>query len=139
LRFRRRLPIATAVALLIALGALAAFALAGAFDKTMTERATGGGTKVVRVALVDAAVGFDVTPDVVVVDQGTYLILEVVNDGSGVHDLAVDGGASRTRMLDPGESQRLDLGRVRADIRALCTLSGHELAGMSLDIQVDER
>ena len=42
-------------------------------------------------------------------------------------------------MLDPGESQRLDLGRVRADIRALCTLPGHELAGMSLEIQVDER
>jgi uncharacterized cupredoxin-like copper-binding protein len=42
-------------------------------------------------------------------------------------------------MLDPGESQRLDLGRVRADIRALCTLPGHELAGMSLAVQVDER
>ena len=57
----------------------------------------------------------------------------------GVHDLAVDGGSSRTRMLDPGESQRLDLGRVTADIRALCTLSGCELAGMSLDVRVDER
>jgi len=42
-------------------------------------------------------------------------------------------------MLDPGESQRLDLGRVSADIRTLGTLSGHELAGMSLDVQVDER
>jgi hypothetical protein len=42
-------------------------------------------------------------------------------------------------MLDPGESQRLDLGRVSADIRTLCTLSGHALAGMSLDVQLDER
>ena len=135
---RRRLAIGTAVALVIALGALAAFALAGGLDKTTTERVSGGGTEVVRVALVDAAVGFDVTPDVVVVDRGTHLILDVVNDADGVHDLAVDGGSSRTRMLEPGESQRLDLGRVTADIRGVCTLSGHELAGMSLDVQVDE-
>jgi uncharacterized cupredoxin-like copper-binding protein len=138
-RPRHRLLIATAVALAIALGALAAFALAGGLDKTTTESVTGGGTKVVRVALVDAAVGFDVTPDVVVVDRGTHLILDVVNEGNDVHDLAVDGGSSRTRMLDPGESQRLDLGRVSADIRTLCTLSGHELAGMSLDVHVDQR
>jgi nitrite reductase (NO-forming) len=138
-RPRHRLLISTAVALVIAFGALAAFALAGGFDKTTTESVTGGGTKVVRVALVDAAVGFDVTPDVVVVDPGTHLILDVVNDGDEVHDLAVDGGSSRTRMLDPGESQQLDLGRVTADIRTLCTLSGHELAGMSLDVQLDER
>jgi nitrite reductase (NO-forming) len=138
-RPRHRLLIATAVALVIALGTLAAFALAGGLDKTTTERVTGGGTKVVRVALVDATVGFDVTPDVVLVDPGTHLILDVVNEGNDVHDLAVDGGSSRTRMLDPGESQRLDLGRVSADIRTLCTLSGHALAGMSLDVQLDER
>ena len=139
MRPRHRLLIATALALVIAFGALAAFALAGGFDKTTTESVTGGGTKVVRVALVDATVGFDVTPDVVVVDPGTHLILDVVNDGDEVHDLAVDGESSRTRMLDPGESQRLDLGHVSADIRTLCTLSGHELAGMSLDVKVDEQ
>jgi hypothetical protein len=136
---RRRLLIAVAASLVVALGALTAFALAGGFDKTTIERVSGGGTKVVRVALVDAAVGFDVTPDVVAVDPGTKLILDVVNEGDGIHDLAVEGGSSRTRMLDPGESQRLDLGRVAADTRALCTLSGHELAGMSIDIEVDGR
>lgn len=135
----RGLLIATAVALVVAVGALAAFAVAGGFDKTTTERVTGGGTKVVAVALVDATIGFDVTPDVVAVEPGTHLILDVVNDGDEVHNLAVDGGPSRTRMLDPGESQRLDLGRVTEDIRALCTLSGHELAGMTLDVQVDDR
>ena len=139
MRPRHRLLIATAVALVIALGALAAFALAGGLDKTTTTSATGGGTKVVRVALVDAAVGFDVTPDVVVVDRRTHLILDVVNEGNDVHDLAVDGGSSRTRMLDPGESQRLDLGRVGADIPMLCTVPGHELAGMSLDVEIGER
>jgi hypothetical protein len=32
----------------------------------------------VRVALVDAVVGFDVTPDRLVVDRGTHLVLDVV-------------------------------------------------------------
>ena len=95
MRPRRRRLIATVVALAIALGVVAAFALAGGFDKSTTERATGGGVKVVRVALVDATVGFDVTPDVVAVDPGTHLILDVMNDGDEVHDLAVDGRARR--------------------------------------------
>lgn len=127
--------IAAAAVLVIAVCGLAAFALAGGFDRTTTQRASGGGTKLVRVALVDAAVGFDVTPDVVAVDPGTHLILDVVNSGDEVHDLAVDGGSPRTRMLAPGESQRLDLGRVTADIRMLCTLPGHEFAGMSMYVR----
>ena len=139
MRPRHRLQIAAALALVIALGIVAAFALAGRLDKTTTESVTGGGTKVVRVVLVDAVIGFDVTPDVVVVDRGTHLILDVANEADDVHDLAVEGGSSRTRLLDSGESERLDLGRVSADIQMLCTLSGHELAGMSLDVQLDER
>jgi nitrite reductase (NO-forming) len=111
-----------------------AFALAGGFDRTVAERVSGTGTQVVRVALVDAVVGFDVTPDVLEVDRGTNLILSVVNEGDEPHDLAVDGGA-QTRLLDPGESQRLDLGTVSGDAAALCTLPGHKVAGMTLDIQ----
>ena len=139
MRPRHRLQIAAALALVIALGIVAAFALAGRLDKTTTESVTGGGTKVVRVVLVDAVIGFDVTPDVVVVDRGTHLILDFENEADDVHDLAVDGGSSRTGLLDSGDSERLDLGRVSADIQMLCTLSGHELAGMSLDVQLDER
>jgi hypothetical protein len=135
---RRRLVMSTAVILVLAVCALAAFALAGGFDKTATDRVLGGGTRVVPVALVDATVGFDVTPDVVAVDPGTHLILDVVNDGDEAHDLAVEDGSARTRMLDPGESQRLDLGRVSANMRALCTVSGHDVAGMSLDVRTEE-
>jgi hypothetical protein len=45
---------------------------------TVTERVHGSGPRVVRVALVDAVVGFDVTPDRLVVDPGAHLVLNVV-------------------------------------------------------------
>jgi nitrite reductase (NO-forming) len=137
MRLRRRsILIATAALLVVGLAAAIAVALAGGFDRTTTERVAGGGTKTIPVALVDATVGFDVTPDVIVVDPGTHLILDVRNDGDGTHDLAIDGGASRTRMLEPGESQRLDLGTITKTAKAWCTLPDHKLAGMTLDIRV---
>jgi nitrite reductase (NO-forming) len=112
-----------------------AFALAGGFDKTLSERVSGSGKQVVRVALVDAAVGFDVTPDVLEVVRGTHVVLEVVNEGDEEHDLLVDGGP-QTRMLDPGQSERVDLGVIVSERPAWCTLPGHKLAGMTLDIRV---
>jgi nitrite reductase (NO-forming) len=132
---RRPVLTASAVALAAALLGLGVFALLGGFDRTVTER-VGGGTQVVRVELVDAVVGFDVTPDRLVVDPGTHLVLEVVNDGDEVHDLAREGGA-QTERLDPGQSQRLDLGVITDSPAELyCTLSGHKSAGMTLEIQV---
>jgi nitrite reductase (NO-forming) len=84
---------------------------------------------VVRVALVDAVVGFDVTPDQLLVDGGTHPVLDVVNDGDEVHDLALEGGA-RTDRLDPGQSQRLDLGVITSSPAELyCTLPDHKSAG----------
>jgi nitrite reductase (NO-forming) len=127
----------------IGLGALALLgvggvALSGGFDKTTSKRVSGPRTQMVRVALVDALVGFDVTPDLLEVVRGTHVVLEVVNEGDEDHDLAVEGGA-KTRMLDPGESERLDLGTVTGDLDFLCTLPGHKLAGMTLDLKVVDR
>lgn len=129
---------ASAVALAAALVGLAVFALLGGLDRTVSERVGGGGTRVVRVSLVDAVVGFDVTPDRLVVDRGTHLVLDVVNDGDEAHDLAASSGA-RTRRLDPGQSQRLDLGVITNQPPELyCTLPGHKSAGMTLDIQIQD-
>jgi nitrite reductase (NO-forming) len=136
---RRHVLAASAVALAAVLIGLGVFALSGGLDRTVTERVQGGGTRVVRVALVDAVVGFDVTPDRVVVDPGTHVVLEVVNEGDEVHDLAVQSGA-RTSRLDPGHSQRLDLGVISSDPPELyCTLPGHKSAGMTLDVQIQPR
>lgn len=136
---RRSVLTASLIALAAALVGLAAFALSGGLDRTVTERVHGGGTRVVRVALVDAVVGFDVTPDQLVVDRGTHVVLDVVNEGDEVHDLALEGGA-HTKRLDPNQSQRLDLGVITNSPPELyCTLPGHRSAGMTLDIQLPDR
>jgi nitrite reductase (NO-forming) len=132
----RRIAIAGAIAVvLLAVVGVGAFGLSGGFDSETERRVSGPGTQVVRVALVDAVVGFDVNPDVIEVVRGTHVVLNVVNEGDEDHDLAVDGGA-KTSTLSPGQSERLDLGTVVGDWAAWCTLPGHKLAGMTLDIQV---
>jgi nitrite reductase (NO-forming) len=133
---RRPVLAVSALAVAAAVLGLAVFALVGGLDRTVTERVGGGGTRVVRVALVDAVVGFDVTPDRLVVGRGTRLVLNVVNDADEAHDLALPNGA-HTRRLDPGESQRLDLGVITNQPPELyCTLPGHKSAGMTLDVQI---
>jgi nitrite reductase (NO-forming) len=130
---KRTVLILCAVAALLGGGV---FALAGGLDRTVTERVEGGGTQVVRVALVDAVVSFDVTPDRLEIDPGTRLVLNVVNEGGDPHDLAVEGGA-RTAVLDPGQSERLDVGVVTESLPELyCTLPGHRSAGMTLAVDV---
>jgi nitrite reductase (NO-forming) len=123
-------------AAIVGLLAFGIFALLGGLDRTVVERVPPGEERVVRVALVDAVVGFDVTPDKLVVDRGTHLKLDVVNDGDEPHDLALDGGP-RTAILDPGQSQRLDLGTITASLPELyCTLPGHRSAGMTLEVDI---
>ena len=60
-------------------------------------------------------------------------MLNVVNEGDEVHDLALEDGRLRTRMLEPGEWQRLDLGLVTG--RLLCTVPLHKSLGMTLDVR----
>ncbi len=117
-RPHRLLLIACATVLVLAVGGLSAFALAGRSPRTVAVRLSGTGTHVVPVALVDTPRGFAVQPNRITVDPGTPLVLDVVNQADEHHDLAVDGGTTRTRMLDPGQSRRLDLGRVTRDVSA---------------------
>jgi hypothetical protein len=105
---RRPVLVVSVIAAAGALLGFGIFALFGGLDRTVTERVHGGGTRVVRVALVDAVVGFDATPDQLLVDRETHLVLDVVNEGDEIHDLALEGGPGTDR-LDPGQSQRLDL------------------------------
>lgn len=125
----RRRPMLLATAVVLALVALVAVALAGGFDTITTKRVRGSGTRVVRVELVDAILGFDVTPDVIEVNPGTHLVLRLINDGDEIHDLALYGGATRTRLLDPGEVTAARCRHRHRGCRGLCTVSGHKLFG----------
>jgi hypothetical protein len=78
----RRHRLVTAVGMIAALGLIGVvgFTLVGGFDETTTTRVSGDGVQVVRVALVDRAVGFDITPDIVEVERGTHVVVEVANE-----------------------------------------------------------
>jgi nitrite reductase (NO-forming) len=131
---RRRMLIGGGMVAAVALAALGVFAVFGGFDEVSRERVGGAGPQVVEVRLVDQGLGFDVRPDVVEVELGTHLVLDVVNRADGDHDLAVNGGPG-TDVLAPGQSQRLDLGVMGADGNAWCTLGDHRTGGMTLDIR----
>jgi nitrite reductase (NO-forming) len=108
-----------------------AYALYGS-DTNVSQRATGGGTKVIPVELKD----FDVTPGTLAVDRGTHVVLEVTNTGDEHHDLVFEGGGLQTRTLGHGQSQRLVIGEVTDDLRFECTVPFHDSLGMKLHIQV---
>jgi hypothetical protein len=110
------------------------FVVNGGLDQTTTGRPRGVGTQVVDVDLFDSYAWFDITPDVIEVAAGTELVLDVVNRAGGVHDLEVAG--QRTRLLGPGEAQRLELGVITESLPGRCTVGDHDSAGMTLDIRV---
>jgi hypothetical protein len=131
---RHRLLTALGTVTVLGLVGVAGFVLSGGLDETTTARVSGDGVQVVRVALVDRTLGFDVTPDVIEVDRGTHVVVEVANEAGGPHDLAIAGGP-RSAVLDPGQSERLDLGRVTSDHSGRCTIGDHDIAGMTLAIR----
>jgi hypothetical protein len=116
--------------LLLGAGVVGLFVAVYGLDTNVSKRVSGQGTHVVRIALSD----FDVTPGTLVVDRGIHLVLDVVNEGDEVHDLALQDGGLRTRMLEPGDSQRLDLGHVTGAL--VCTVPLHKSLGMTLDVRV---
>ncbi|MEV0842487.1 multicopper oxidase domain-containing protein [Actinocatenispora sera] len=93
--------------------------------------ATAGERRTVAVHLVD----MDIVPATITLPRGTRLILRVTNSGAVRHDLAFPHGPA-TRMLNPGGTQRLDLGPVDAGETGWCTVPGHKQAGMTLTIRV---
>lgn len=127
---RRRAVITSATAA-VALGGGGVYVTRGGLDRVITASADGN---VVEVSLVDAFAWFDVTPDVVEVEQGSSLTIEVVNRASGPHDLELAG--VRTRVLEPGEREQLRIGRIVESITGRCTVGEHDSAGMTVEIRV---
>ena len=134
-RRRRLLLVAAAISgatlLLVLAIAGIGYALYGS-DTNVSQRAAGGGTKVIAVELTD----FDVRPGTLVVDRGTHVVLEVTNSGDEDHDLAFEGGRLHTSTLGHGQSEKLDLGTVTRHLESWCTLPFHKTLGMKLHIEV---
>lgn len=96
-------------------------------DVITAEQAAAG----VEISLVEMRV----VPSRIVVEPGAKLVLKVTNNGTMRHDLKIETGAM-TSVLDPGQSETLDVGVVSGALSGWCTLPGHRSAGMTMAIDV---
>jgi nitrite reductase (NO-forming) len=78
---------------------------------------------------------FSITPASIEVPAGETLTFHVTNEGEMPHDFAVDG-ADGTKMLDPGESETIEVDGVTAATDAWCTVAGHRESGMEMSISL---
>ncbi|WP_163276048.1 multicopper oxidase domain-containing protein [Cellulomonas iranensis] len=116
-------PTAAGLTQVLAAGAAAAPATsdAGATGRTTTVRVEAQDMRFV--------------PDTVEVPAGDRLVIEVVNTDTTVHDLVLDGGATSGRLA-PGGTASVDVGVVQQDLAGWCSVAGHRLMGMTLDVVV---
>ena len=130
--FDRFLIMLTAMGLLIALVALIGVIKrpAGAETATPGEAAGSAQPTVARIELTEFAIRGDLT-----VPAGP-VVLEVVNAGGQIHNLALDGGPT-TPDLGSGDSYSLDLGTLEPGSYTLyCHIPGHREAGMVATLTV---
>ena len=78
-----------------------------------------------------------VKPNMLEVEAGRPVVLSVTNSASATqqHDLQLNG-TTGTHLLDPGESQEVEIGAVADGDQAWCTVPGHKAAGMVLTFMV---
>jgi uncharacterized cupredoxin-like copper-binding protein len=64
--------------------------------------------------------------------------LDVVNNGKTDHDLAINGPEERkkTPLIKPGDSAKLQVNLIKGSYKLVCTVPGHEQAGMETVIDV---
>lgn len=125
------------IAIVVALAALllALFAIGLASRSIDEHRAVpDGGSSDGGAAAAVSLDEFEISPSPVEATAGASLT--VTNDGTTVHDFAIEGGLA-TPQLAPGESAELDLGGVEAGTYAVyCQLPGHRDSGMEAELTV---
>lgn len=132
--------LSTIVGSIVGVGILLAAVLYAASGSGNDATATAGSPDVITAA--EAAAGVDVSlvemrivPSRLVVEPGAHLVLNVTNNGTMRHDLALGTGPA-TAVLDPGQTEVLDAGTITGPVDGWCTLPGHRAAGMTMSITV---
>ncbi|WP_421741054.1 multicopper oxidase domain-containing protein [Cellulomonas sp.] len=88
-----------------------------------------GHTTEVTVEMVDTRF----VPDRVEVPVGDELVITLTNRDDMVHNLVLETGLV-SPSLEPGESEVVMIGTIGADVQGWCSIAGHRLLGMDLDI-----
>ncbi|TFC01734.1 multicopper oxidase domain-containing protein [Cryobacterium mannosilyticum] len=73
------------------------------------------------------------TPDTVRVPVGDTLVLHLSNADQMVHNLVFENGVV-SGSVAPGAATTIDVGVIGADIDGWCSIAGHKLLGMVLDV-----
>lgn len=122
------------VALFAFLAAIVAVGLASrAIDEHRAVQATGVPATTAGAGQSVSLSEFSISPDPIEVDAGGSL--SVTNDGAVVHNLSVDGNA--TRMLESGDSATLDVSSLApGSYTLICDVAGHAAAGMEATLTV---
>jgi nitrite reductase (NO-forming) len=125
-----------ALLLVVSLGVAADPTAAGLTGPVAGADAAAGATATGRTTTVAVeAQDMRFVPARIEVPAGDRLVLEVTNTDSTVHDLVLDGGAT-TGRLAPGANATVDVGVVGADLAGWCSVAGHRLMGMTLEVVV---
>ena len=96
------------------------------------ESSEGGGVTEIDVALSEWQIG----PIMSEIPAGE-VVLNVTNEGTMVHNLSIPGLGVKTADLQPGQSEKLELGNVAdGQYDMLCEIAGHAASGMTAVLMV---
>ncbi|TAJ20896.1 MAG: nitrite reductase [Dehalococcoidia bacterium] len=87
-------------------------------------------TKAIDVELGDLFI----KPKSVEVASNTTLEVTVKNTGQIPHNLKL--GTTGTKLLNPGDTEKVKFGPLTKDVQLLCDVPGHAAAGMTMDVKV---
>lgn len=111
-------------------------AACGGSSDSGEEESKGSDVETIQASLTDDVTSMSIDPSEVTVKSGTDVVVEVTNDGTVVHNLAVDE-KNKTADLDQFTSGTLEVGEVTEDTVLFCTIPGHREQGMEMNIKVE--
>lgn len=81
--------------------------------------------------------GMAFAPNSIDVPKGNRLLINITNHDSQAHDLVLSSGATSGR-LQPGASATVNAGVITESQEAWCSIAGHRMQGMTLQINTDD-
>ncbi len=92
----------------------------------LTTTACGGADPEVRVVMSD----FAYEPSQITIDRGKKTVLVLQNRGTQEHNLTVQRQPLASQMVQPGQTVRMEVQLPPGNYPIVCTVPGHEEAGM---------